>query len=305
MKKVQSRLTAALTLMIAAAVVFAGCDKKSDDNEKPGTVGTFTDPRDGKTYKTVVMPDGRTWFAENLRYIKDLVWNQRADMANGVTFTSSVNGVPAIGSYWCPTRHGATTTPDQSSLDIYGALYTWETALMVDGKWADETKTSSTWNEAWVSGNNPDGDIPENTNVARGGRGICPPGWHIPTAAEWRNLGRALNDDSDRELKSASTYSGDDPGDGSWDYDYYVSRDGRNAPCLGQNATGFSVVPSGYRNQTGIYAWRGMYAMYLTSTPNQWGGSLRRDISGWCGGNTVLVSAGRNSIAYPYRCVMD
>jgi hypothetical protein len=33
---------------------------------------TFIDPRDGKYYKTVVMPDGRTWFAQNLNYTKDL-----------------------------------------------------------------------------------------------------------------------------------------------------------------------------------------------------------------------------------------
>jgi hypothetical protein len=26
---------------------------------------TFVDPRDGKRYKTVVMPDGKTWFAQN------------------------------------------------------------------------------------------------------------------------------------------------------------------------------------------------------------------------------------------------
>ena len=30
--------------------------------------GTMKDPRDGKTYKTVKMPDGKTWMAENLNY---------------------------------------------------------------------------------------------------------------------------------------------------------------------------------------------------------------------------------------------
>jgi hypothetical protein len=32
---------------------------------------TFTDARDGKQYKSVKMPDGKTWFAENLRYKSD------------------------------------------------------------------------------------------------------------------------------------------------------------------------------------------------------------------------------------------
>ena len=30
--------------------------------------GTFTDTRDGQTYKTVKMPDGKTWMAQNLNY---------------------------------------------------------------------------------------------------------------------------------------------------------------------------------------------------------------------------------------------
>ena len=31
-------------------------------------MGSFKDPRDGKKYKTVKMPDGKTWMAENLNY---------------------------------------------------------------------------------------------------------------------------------------------------------------------------------------------------------------------------------------------
>ncbi|MDR3180492.1 MAG: hypothetical protein LBT61_01005, partial [Prevotellaceae bacterium] len=51
-----------------------------------GTTATFTDPRDGKQYKTVVMPDGRTWFAQNLNYTKDLTFNAYAREANGKQF---------------------------------------------------------------------------------------------------------------------------------------------------------------------------------------------------------------------------
>jgi uncharacterized protein (TIGR02145 family) len=61
-----------------------------------GTTGTFTDPRDGRTYKTVVMPDGMEWLAENLNY------NQP-----GSVF---YNNDPSLG-------------------DIYGRLYTWQQAM--------------------------------------------------------------------------------------------------------------------------------------------------------------------------------
>ena len=137
-----------------------------------GATATFRDPRDGKPYKTVVMPDGRTWFAQNLNYTKDLTYNVYSYEANGKQHTSIANGVPAIGSYWCPGA--GTYSGDQNMCNTLGALYTWETAMMVDGKYADETKTSSAWDESWVSpyyynsgaaGANPNAD----RNNGRGG----------------------------------------------------------------------------------------------------------------------------------------
>jgi hypothetical protein len=125
-----------------------------------GATAIFTDPRDGKKYKTVVMPDGKTWFGQNLNYTKDLTYNAYVAEANGKQFTSTAIGVPAIGSYWCPPQYwvnGVATVPvvsgDESACNTYGALYTWETAMMVDGKYSDEAKSGSAWEESWVSGN--------------------------------------------------------------------------------------------------------------------------------------------------------
>ncbi|MCQ2104323.1 MAG: fibrobacter succinogenes major paralogous domain-containing protein [Fibrobacter sp.] len=57
--------------------------------------GTFRDPRDGKTYKTVKMPDGETWMAENLNY--------------------NMNGSMCYDN-------------DATNCSKYGRLYTWEDA---------------------------------------------------------------------------------------------------------------------------------------------------------------------------------
>jgi len=49
-----------LTIAVFFALVLSACDKKQDDN-------TFTDPRDGQTYRMVKIGD-LTWMAQNLNY---------------------------------------------------------------------------------------------------------------------------------------------------------------------------------------------------------------------------------------------
>jgi uncharacterized protein (TIGR02145 family) len=243
------------------------------------TLTPYIDPRDGKMYQTVKMPDGKVWFAQNLNYTKDLYYNTASNMANGVSFTSDANGAPAIGSYWCPAMSENVASGDETICNIYGALYTWETVMMVDGKYADDTKTNITWNETWVSGNYfATGTAPSaaiaNTNNARGGRGICPPGWHVPTDLEWAQLLDALEGNSTytnqpgegawgtnagQKLKSADTYTGTDPGDGSWLNNSAVTN--------GTNATGFGATPAGIRSVTGQQlAYRGTHVNYWSSS---------------------------------------
>ncbi len=81
--------------------------------------GSFTDPRDGRTYRTVKLGD-RWLMAENLAY------------------------KPETGSVWA---YG----DDPENVKTYGYLYDFETA-----------------------------------------KRIAPPGWHLPTYAEWRELRAAL-----------------------------------------------------------------------------------------------------------------
>jgi uncharacterized protein (TIGR02145 family) len=278
----------------------------------------FTDPRDGIQYKTVKMPDGRVWFAENLRYTKHLVWNQQANMANGVEFVTYENGAPAIGSYWIPAEDWATFTPDMAPLNIYGALYTWETAMMVDGKWSDESKTSSAWNEAWVS-NNYYGEgakvvIPAaKVNNARGGRGICPPGWHIPTDYEWAVMLDAINgttlftNDQTGEsrlgtneggkLKSTATYTGpDDPGNGAWRHTFPWAD--------GTDLYGFCAVPAGYRMYRGLWFTQRYYNTEF------WSSSANDSTFAWfyelISGNTETHHGySSRSEGFSVRCISD
>jgi uncharacterized protein (TIGR02145 family) len=259
---------------------------------------TFVDPRDGKSYKTVVMPDGKTWFAQNLNYTKDLTYNAYAYEANGVPIISKTNGISGIGSYWCPAQYwvnGAELVPvtsgSEAACNTYGALYTWETAMMVDGKYADETKTSSAWDESWVSpyyfdtgspSSNPNADKNNargTTSAKDGGRGICPMGWHVPTILEWAAMvdkvegdgtGSVYSDQATQgkigenaglKLRSACTFSisGSDPGDGCWRGD-----------CLkGDNSTFFSALPAGFARGNGeTVIHRGFSSVWWSSCLN-------------------------------------
>jgi uncharacterized protein (TIGR02145 family) len=288
-----------------------------------GATATFTDPRDGKSYKTVVLPDDKTWFAQNLNYTKDLTYNAYVYEVDGAPFTSFLtNGVAAIGSYWCPAVAGSVVSGSEADCNVYGALYTWETAMMVDGKYADEAKMGSAWDESWVSGNYFESGTPGatanadknnargETTVKGGGRGICPMGWHIPTDREWANMldkvegnttytmnqpstgywGAAAN----VKLKSAATYTGADPGNGAW----------LNHANRGTNETGFGALPAGYRDNTGPkFTTRGGYAVY-------WSSSVANSTKAWYRRfNYDLTQVWRNynlrSYGFTLRCVKD
>jgi uncharacterized protein (TIGR02145 family) len=283
---------------------------------------TFTDPRDGKRYKTVVMPDGKTWFAQNLNYTKDLTYNAYSYEANGKQFTLAGDGTPAIGSYWCPPPcwiNGAVTSPVASGSEndcrIYGALYTWETAMMVDGKYADETKTSSAWDESWLTGNYYGSGAPGSTanaavNNARGGRGICPKGWHIPTALEWATMLDAVDGstafttaevfptltgtDVCIYMKSASTFTSNDPGDGSW-LDY---------PTRGTDTFKFSAIPAGTRFADGTsLSNRGFDAFYYTCSPRSAYGASYYKLS--AAYRQIQYNAAVRSNARSIRCIRN
>jgi uncharacterized protein (TIGR02145 family) len=289
-----------------------------------GATATFTDPRDGKRYKTVVMPDGKTWFAQNLNYTKDLVYNAYSHEANGKQFTSTDNGIPAIGSYWCPPAGGSIASGDEAACRVYGAFYTWETVMMVDGKYANEAKTNSMWDESWVSNNyynmgttpgtttNADkNNARGGTSVKGGGRGICPMGWHIPTDREWAQMldkvegnttftasqtdGNWWGTDAGKKLKSAATYTGTEPGNGAWQ---------EHATTRGTDNYGFSAVPTGYRISDGSqFLRRGIYA-------DCWSSSVANGRVAWYrqfSYNNAQVARGFDSRSYGFsvRCVRN
>ncbi len=104
---------------------------------------------DGVEYETVTLADGNTWMAENLRFVP-----------RGKTVSSDPAEDAGI---WYPAAN-AEKKADPASAETLGLLYDAATAFGAD--------------ELTV----------ENVSSFEGAQGICPPGWHIPTAAEMTGL---------------------------------------------------------------------------------------------------------------------
>lgn len=122
--------------------------------EGHGTSEAATVEWGGVKYKIVTLKDGRTWMAENLRYIPD-----------GMTPSSDPSDRSGL---WYPCDLDMTADPDL--VETNGLLYSYPLLLGLEG-----------------------GLTAENYNTKEGAQGICPDGWHIPTLDEWMKLAGAAS----------------------------------------------------------------------------------------------------------------
>ena len=102
---------------IVSSVMLSSCKKdndKSSDEDDPQSEnsGTFTDSRDGKTYKWVKIGD-QVWMAENLAYTGSDIQHitDNADWGNNTNYDG-----------WCYYDN------NQDNGNTYGVLYQWEAA---------------------------------------------------------------------------------------------------------------------------------------------------------------------------------
>lgn len=155
---------------------------------------------DGVEYKTVVLADGNTWMAENLRFIP-----------RGKTVSSDPAEDAGI---WCPASNEEKVA-DPALAETLGLLYDAATAFGVDAVTL------------------------ENAERFEGCQGICPPGWHIPTLAEMTGLvghcsnSAVINPDGayyDSSIKGASLTALKEAG---WEWQFASMRNKANTAGTG------------------------------------------------------------------------
>jgi len=171
---------------------------------------------DGVRYNTVNLKDGRRWMADNMRYIpyKTTVCEDIADTLAGMFYPLVLNS----------GHTGLEVSKSEDAIAAQGYLYRFETACGL--------KVGSVKDEAAA-------------RKLEGTKGICPPGWHIPTVDELMSLVGKCTDHTDNE-DAAYYYNGD----GSLDL---LNADGFNMHAYG--IITYNTVTKTQRHQNGTMGW--------------------------------------------------
>jgi uncharacterized protein (TIGR02145 family) len=270
------------------------------------TFVTLQDERDRNNYTVVKMPDGKWWMAQNLNYQTGLIWQAEASEPSTVTdFNPAL-----IGHFWCPGVNNVTTT-SRASCNVWGALYSWETAMMRDGKYAGFSGSVTSWpgDDAYCATT----DSGCTNTMNQGGRGICPPNWHVPTDAEWGDLFNAMETGT-KNHNTGTDSRGSNAGAAAKAVCYCGSQ---ITGCAADNVAkwnwttnsvdtyGFRLLAPGARIGTD---WPRVF--YLGYNSMNWSSSVNTPETAWYRQVThqyitVIRNSMNRAIAASIRCVMD
>jgi len=172
-----------------AALALLACSGSSNSNTDDEPVATkakkstFTDERDGKTYKYVKIGT-QTWMAENLNYAVPLANEEGSTVIDA-----------EVGSVCYDNK--------EDNCKKYGRLYYWVTAMGLPADCKSQRYNTNCY-------------TPKGTQR----QGICPAGWHLPTKEELDKLtevaggknlaGKYLKATSSWENYDGNTANGED-----------------------------------------------------------------------------------------------
>ena len=121
-------------------------------------------------------------------------------------------------------------------------------------------------------------------------RGLCPVGWHVPSDSEWDALETSLGlirREAGRPGVDAEVLRATAAEVLGWD---------------GTNASGFSGVPAGYRDDVGTFHHRGEYASWWSSTSD---GTAAIDRYLYTGVDVIQREWNPLKSGFSVRCVQD
>jgi uncharacterized protein (TIGR02145 family) len=125
-----------------------------------------------------------------------------------------------------------------------------------------------------------------------GVQGICPPGWHIPTDAQWTAVTDFLGGASvaGGKMKTTGTI---EAGTGLW----------YSPNTAATNESGFSAVPAGNRHYDGTFGNIGYYGSWWSSSEYSTSNAWYRFM--YCGNGNVFRDDRDKSDGFSVRCLRD
>lgn len=171
--------------------------KEEDQTSYNPNTGVLTDHQ-GFQYTTAKFGEAGTWMTSNLRSTRapgtcdDVFYpGELSEDDFALRMYLKITLFPN-GPISNPTlERPSSWTPEQ------GMLYSW--ALASNDKGGEDGKGNL---------DNPAGNVDEILNQPVQRQGICPDGWHLPSASEWRQLMEVLQKDAENNTDSYAQYTG-------------------------------------------------------------------------------------------------
>ena len=225
-------------LVLFVVLVIIACKKENIDNPTNGKTSVVFNPN--VSYGTMTDQDGNVY--------KTVTIGTQTWMAENLRTTKYRDGstIPNVTDYY--TWFGLTT----------GACCTYNNTTKLD--------SIATFGRLY------------NGYAVIDSRNIAPPGWHVPTDAEWKTLTSYLGSDSvaAQKLKETGTKHWRDPNTGA------------------TNESGFSATPAGNLSYSGVFGSLGYFVGYWSSTQG-WSSP-----GGWNSAVWMLSLSNYNEFDYHY-----
>jgi uncharacterized protein (TIGR02145 family) len=208
----------------------------------------------------VVLINGQCWMAENLKEPSTTPCGAAINTGCNTWLSTSPGNIGSWGYYNTVTTNGSAgwATAEAGSGD--GLLYQWSAAM--------------------------------NGSTAERSRGVCPPGWHIPSDCEWMYLEHGLGMSTSEQTTTGFRNSGS------------VGNKLSSFASAGTNSSGFTGLLSGLRNATGgAFSTRSASGFWWTSTEISSSDVYRRFLSGSQNGFDRF--SGNKAFGFSVRCLKD
>jgi uncharacterized protein (TIGR02145 family) len=142
----------------------------------------------------------------------------------------------------------------------------------VYGNYGNEAENSKQWGHIynWYAVDDP--------------RGLCPAGWRVPADDDWDELINNLGGEEHAGLFLKHTLGWDDNGNGN-------------------NLSGFSALPGGFKGYDGVSYAGGAMARFWSATEHSTYFAFGRDIN--ADANSVSVSTGYKQDGFSVRCIRE